>query len=150
MNVSQKCINLIKTFEGFRSHPYLCIAGVPTLGFGSTHYANGAPVGLSDGDISEPAAENILFATLQYDYVPAVNHCVTADINQNQFDALVDFAYNCGSQNLKNSTLLKLVNEGNFAAASLEFKKWCHCNGEVSQGLLNRREAERKLFMGEI
>ena len=91
MNVSNACIELIKSFEGFCGHPYLCPAGVPTIGYGSTHYANGVAVGMSDGDISESDAETLLMVTLNDNYATTVNHYITSDINQNQFDALCDF-----------------------------------------------------------
>ena len=150
MNASQKCVDLIKYFEGFRSNPYLCPAGVPTIGYGSTRYANGTPVSLSDGSISEADAEVLLLTTLNDDYAPTVTHYINQYVNQDQFDALCDFCYNCGAQNLKSSTLLTKVNAGDFNGAALEFGKWTHANGVVMLGLVNRREAERKLFCSEV
>ena len=80
-------------------------------------------------------------------YQNAVNTLVTWNINQNQFDALVSFAYNLGVKNLQNSTLIKKINLGNIPGASLEFVKWVYAGGKVVKGLQNRREKERLLFL---
>lgn len=148
MNASQNCISLIKISEGFSAKPYPCPAGIPTIGYGSTRYADGAPVKLTDSPITENAAAAIVMATLNKEYVPAVSRYVTRPITQGQFDALVDFAYNAGVQNLRTSTLLKLVNAGDFKGAAKEFGKWTRGGGKMLPGLVKRREAERKLFEG--
>lgn len=77
-----------------------------------------------------------------------VNAHVTVQLTQCEFDALVDFCFNLGGQSLNGSTLLKLVNESNFAAAANEFDKWDHAGGQVVAGLLRRREAEKVEFEG--
>ena len=145
MIASQKCIALIKQFEGFRTKPYLCPAGVWTIGYGSTRYESGAPVKPSDAPIDEARAISIMQSTLK-SYEAAVTRYVTVKLTQNQFDALVDFAYNLGNKALLNSTLLKRINEGNFLAANNEFRKWVYGNGIKLAGLVKRREAERILF----
>lgn len=76
-----------------------------------------------------------------------LNCVVKIAISQNQYDALCSFTFNLGSGALKGSTLLKRLNEGNLRAAADEFPKWCHDNGKVVKGLLNRRNAERSLFL---
>ena len=146
MNASQNCIAIIKQFEGFAPHPYQCPAGVWTIGYGSTRYADGKPVGPNDKPITEGQAEEILFATLKQ-YEDCVTRYVTVPLNQNQFDALVDFAYNAGAQNLRTSTLLRWLNAGNYSAASQEFGKWVNAGGVRLSGLVKRRETERKLFL---
>lgn len=79
-----------------------------------------------------------------------VNHwCTRSDLTQGEFDALVDFAFNCGTKNLDASTLLKDVNSGDFAAAAAEFEKWDHAGGKVMAGLLRRRQAEEAEFEGK-
>lgn len=103
---SDKCIALIKEFEGFKSHPYLCPAGIPTIGYGSTRDTDGKPISMSHPPITEAQAKALMMATL-VTYENAVNRYVKVPITQNQFDALVDFAYNAGAKNLLNSTLLK-------------------------------------------
>lgn len=146
MIASQGAVALIKVSEAFSSEPYLCPAGVPTVGYGSTRYPDGRAVRLSDAPISETAACDILLTTL-VEYEKAVNRYVTVPLNQNQFDALVDFAYNAGAQNLRSSTLLKKLNSGDYAGAALEFGKWIYGAGKKLGGLVIRREAERKLFV---
>lgn len=146
MNASGKCLELIKQFEGFCAEPYLCPAGVATIGYGSICYADGAAVTMKDAPISEADAEALLMVTLNTKYAAAVNRHVTAEINQNQFDALVDFCYNAGARSLQNSMLLRYVNNGNFDRAANEFGKWIYGGGRVLPGLVRRREAEKALF----
>jgi GH24 family phage-related lysozyme (muramidase) len=78
-----------------------------------------------------------------------VNRLVTVEINQNQFDALVDFTFNLGSGALAGSTLLKKLNAGDYEGAANEFKRWNHVNGKPSKGLTRRRAAEEKMFLGQ-
>jgi lysozyme len=78
-----------------------------------------------------------------------VNRLIKVPITQFEFDALVDFTFNCGAGNFEHSTLLELVNQGDMEAAALEFDKWDHCAGLVVAGLLRRREAERQIFEGK-
>lgn len=146
MNASPALIILIERFEGFKARPYLCPAGVPTIGYGSTRYPDGQAVTLSDPPIDDNKAIQMMYAALR-EYEAAVNRYVTVQLTQGQYDALVDFAYNCGAKNLKGSSLLQLVNKGKFLAASDEFGKWVHGGGKILPGLVRRREAERKLFL---
>lgn len=145
MKSSHKCYELIKQFEGYSAKPYLCPAQVWTIGYGSTRYEDGRYVTAKDPHIDEAKAIAIMQETLK-DYESAVNRYVKVKLNQNQFDALVSFAYNLGNKALLNSTLLKRINEGNFLAANNEFRKWVFANGIKLQGLVRRREAERILF----
>lgn len=150
MDVSAKCLALIEVSEGFRASPYKCPAGIPTIGFGSTRYEDGTAVSMSDKPITVERAREIMLATLNKEYVPAVRRYVTVPLTQGQFDALVDFAYNAGAKNLQTSTLLKKLNARDYAGAAAEFAKWVHGGGKVLPGLVKRREAERKLFCGEV
>ncbi len=147
MQISEKGLNLIKKFEGFSSKPYLCPANVPTIGFGSTYYENGMLVTLDDDSVSEQRATEILKFTTDKMYGSFVNKAVKVKLNQNQFDALVSFAYNLGNGNLQQSTLLKKVNSNDFIGASLEFEKWNKAGGKVLNGLTKRRTAEKELFL---
>lgn len=149
MRASPDCYDLIKRFEGFRSEPYVCPAGVPTIGYGSTRYADNRRVLLNDLSITEPVAFALLFATLTQ-YVDAVNDYVHVPIHQCQFDALVDFAYNLGANALKTSTLLRKLNQSDFQGAADEFSKWTHGGGVVLPGLVKRRAAEQELFEREM
>lgn len=143
---SKKGIDLIKKYEGFRSKPYLCPAKVPTIGYGATYYPNGQKVKLSDPAIDEKHA-SILLEAMLIPYEKAVDSFCRDDINQNQFDALVSFAYNVGISALKNSTLLKKVNiNPKDKTISNEFAKWNKGGGKVLKGLVLRRNDEAKLY----
>lgn len=146
MRLSQKGLNLIKHFEGFRSTPYLCSAGVPTIGYGSTYYANGAKVKLSDSPISEEWAEELLKKVVTH-YEFGVDSMTRDDINQNQFDALVSFAYNVGLINFKNSTLLKRINANpKDPDITKQFMRWTRAGGKIIKGLITRRTMEANLY----
>lgn len=149
MKASNRCVELIKKFEGFRADPYLCPAGVPTIGYGSTRDTDGTPITMAHKTITETEAANLMRATL-VTYENAVDRYVKVLVNQNQFDALVDFAYNAGAKNLLTSTLLKKLNAGNYTAASQEFSKWVYGGGTRLKGLIYRREAERQLFLEPV
>ena len=146
MKMSDKGLNIIKKFEGLELKPYLCPAGVPTIGYGSTVYPNGRAVTLKDKAITENEAHQILVATVTK-YEDAVNRYVRVPVTQNQFDALADFAYNAGIGNLQKSTLLKKVNAGDYAGAAKEFGKWIYGGGKPLKGLIKRREMEAALFL---
>lgn len=146
MNPSEACLDLIRRFEGFCSKPYLCPAGVPTIGYGSTRYEDGTKVQLTDDSINKERADVIMLATLKTEYAPAVNRYVRVPITQNQFDALCDFAYNAGAKNLLNSTLLKKLNARDHAGAADQFDRWVYADGKILAGLVRRREAECILF----
>jgi lysozyme len=139
-------IELIKTFEGFESAPYKCPAGIPTIGYGATFYPGGKKVTVADKAITEAEAVELL-KNMLVSFEKYVDSYCRDDINQNQFDALVSFAYNLGPANLKASTLLKKVN-ANPADESikLEFMKWVKAGGKTLKGLVRRREAEAQLY----
>lgn len=146
MQASTACLALIKECEGFRAKPYLCPAGVPTIGYGSTRYEDGRPVNLSDPSITPAQADTIMRKTLQ-EYEAAVSRYVTVPLTQNQFDALVDFSYNAGAQNLRTSTLLKLLNLKQYTQAANEFDRWVYAGGKKLPGLIKRRALEKALFL---
>ena len=146
MKPSDNCLAIVRRFEGFRASPYLCPAGVPTIGYGSTRYEDGSKVQLTDAPITQERADQIMLSTLSTEYAPAVNRYVRAPITQNQFDALCDFAYNCGTKNLLNSTLLKKLNDLRYDDAAEQFDKWVYADGKILAGLVKRRAAERILF----
>ena len=139
-------IDLIKMFEGFRSAPYKCPAGIPTIGYGATFYPNGKKVTMTDKAITEAEAVDLLKHML-VSFEKYVDSYCRDDINQNQFDALVSFAYNLGPANLKASTLLKKVNANpEDESIKLEFMKWVKAGGKTLKGLDRRREAESVLY----
>lgn len=146
LKVSQIGISIIKKFEGCSLKPYLCPANIPTIGYGSTYYADGKPVSVLDKPISQQQAEELLINTLQ-SYVEAVNYLIKQPLNQFQFDSLVSFCYNVGIGNFKTSTLRKLVNlNPNDKQIEKEFLKWNRGGGKVLQGLTARRQYEADTY----
>ncbi len=141
MNISKEGIALIQKFEGCRLESYQCEANVWTLGWGHT-------AEVKEGDTcTQEEADSMLESDL-VQYENNVKAAVKVELSQNQFDALVSFCYNLGAANLLSSTLLRLLNEGNYEGAAGEFKKWIYANKQVSDGLVRRREAESLLFEG--
>jgi lysozyme len=146
MRLDKKGYDLIKEFEGLSLKPYKCSAGVPTIGYGSTYYENGIKVQMSDAPITGARAE-ILLKNVADRFAQKVANLIKKPITQNQFNALVSFAFNVGSGALASSTLLKLVNENpNNAMISKEFLKWNKVNRVPVQGLTNRRIKESALY----
>jgi lysozyme len=139
MNYSKTGLALTESFEGLRLTAYQDSVGVWTIGYGHT---NGVQKGQT---ITLQQAEAFLVADIAW-AVAFVNHVLTVLVTQGEFDALVDFVFNLGSGTLAHSTLLQLVNTGNFAAAANEFAKFDHAGGKVVAGLLRRRLAEKKMF----
>lgn len=139
MKISQNGIDLIKQFEGCKLTAYQDIAGVWTIGYGHTQgvYPNQT--------ITQQQADQCLVDDLG-PAQGAVNELVTAGLNQNQFDALCSFVFNIGRSAFKTSTLLRMLNNGDYESACSQFARWDHANGEVVSGLQIRRAAEAKLF----
>ncbi|AMO83145.1 lysozyme [Obesumbacterium proteus] len=145
MRASENGINLIKQFEGCRLTAYQDSVGVWTIGYGWTQPVDGKPVG-NGMTITQQKADDLLKqGVVQYE--AGVHGLVTVQLNQNQYDALVDFAYNLGVNALKGSTLLKKLNAGDYAGAANEFTKWNKAGGKELAGLTRRREAEKSLFL---
>ena len=139
-------VEIIKSMEGFRSAPYKCPAGIPTIGYGATFYPDGKKVTMADKAITEQEGTTLLQIML-VSFEKYVDSYCRDDINQNQFDALVSFAYNLGPSNLKSSTLLKKVNlNPEDETIHLEFMKWVKAGGKTLKGLVRRREAESQLY----
>ena len=140
MHMSQGGLdNLLKKFEGCKLKAYRCPANVCTIGYGHTSAA-GAPQVADGMIITQADAEDILKRDI-VKYETAVMDLVKVKLTQNQFDVLVDFAYNAGVGNLKSSTLLKKVNAGDFDAVPAELMKWTKGGGKVLPGLVRRRQA---------
>src|SRR6185295_18419367 len=96
MTVSEKGLALIKSEEGCVLHPYKDVAGIPTIGYGNTRWLTGKKVSMDDYPIDEETAENLLRKVVG-DVAIEVDGMITDSVNQNQFDALVSFAYNVGT-----------------------------------------------------
>ena len=138
---------LCKQFEGFRGKPYLCPAGIPTIGYGSTYYSDGKKVTLNDPPISEPEAAQLLLHELQYTYLPGVlRNCPILLTDEKKCNAIVDFAYNLGTGRLQTSTLKRKINEQDWDAAKEQLMLWNKGGGRVLPGLDKRRKAECQLL----
>jgi len=148
--LSPKGAALIKSFEGCLKPDghgnfvaYYCPAGVLTIGWGHTN-DNGRQFNTSSVWSQQDCDTAFLADMAQFCAV--VDGLVKVSLNQNQFDALVSFAYNCGAGALGTSTLLKKLNAGDYAGAAAEFPKWNKGGGVVLPGLVRRRAAEQQLF----
>lgn len=137
---------LIKRWEGLYLHPYLCPAGIPTIGYGATYYKDGRSVSLKDAPITKEEAEQLLLWMVETKYLPEVMKLCPAINTPERFAALIDFAFNLGSSRLKVSTLRKKVNTSCWEAVPKELLKWNKAGGRVLKGLQLRREAEAKLI----
>lgn len=138
---------LVKRFEGFRPRPYLCPAGVPTIGYGSTHYADGRPVTLDDPPIGREAAHELAELELRVRCLPAVLRlCPGAFRDVKLANALADFCYNLGAGRLQTSTLRRKVNSQDWTGAREQLRRWVRGGGRVLPGLVARREAEAALL----
>jgi lysozyme len=143
--MNEKGEKIVKDSEGCKLKAYLCPARIPTIAWGATRYEDGSKVKLGDTITLERAEK--LFKTLINEFETDVKKLIKVEVNENQLSALVSFAYNVGIGNLKNSTLLKKVNAGDFQGASKEFDKWVYSNGKKLAGLIRRRQAEKALFL---
>ena len=145
MKISSRGLELIKDFEGFSSTSYLCVAKIPTIGWGNTFYEDGTKVKLGD-QISKTDALKLLEVVANRDFADKIFPSIKVKVTQNQFDAMVSLAYNIGAGAFLKSTLLKKVNAGDFAGAGEEFLRWNKANGKEVLGLTKRREREKQLF----
>ena len=146
MKIDKTGLDLIAEFEGLRLKPYLCSAGVPTIGYGSTFYENGSKVKLTDMPITKLRADQLLRNTADK-FAEKVAVLITKPVTQNQFNALVSFAFNVGIGALRNSTLLKKVNVNpNDTTIKSEFLRWNKAGGRVVNGLTKRREKEALIY----
>ncbi len=145
--INQAGLDLIESFEGCSLHAYADpgTGGEPyTIGFGHTGSVNGTPVALGM-TITQAQADDLLAADLER-FEAGVNTLVSRDLTSNQFSALVSFAYNVGLGALADSTLLRDVNAGDFAAAKYQFGEWISGANGPLPGLIRRRAAEAALF----
>ena len=141
MQVSKNCIDLIKKFEGLSLKSYRCPAGLLTLGYGNTQWEDGTKVKENQTITIEYAEKLLTFWVSKY-----ANN-IKVKCNQNQFDALVSFAYNTGIGNFNNSTLKKkVIANPNDPSIRDEFMKWVNSNGKQLAGLVKRRDAEANLY----
>lgn len=155
MKASSHIKEFIKTKEGFSLKPYLCSSGIPTIGWGSTIYPNGVRVSITDKAITKERAQEIFDWHLSLFEKEVTSLVVGVNLSQNQFDALLSFAYNVGAdidqdnipEGLGDSTLLKKVKiNPNDQLIKKEFLKWNKSKGVVSKGLTTRRKQESDIY----
>jgi lysozyme len=152
MELSKNGFKIIKNFEGLRLTAYKDVAGVWTIGYGSTRYHDGKRVKPGDKLASELQAD-ALFSNTLGQYENAVNQFVKAPLTQNQFDALVSFTYNEGTGAFRESTLLVKLNEKNYTEAAAHFLAWDKITDPntgkkvVCDTLVHRRKEESQLFL---
>lgn len=133
-------LSLTEQFEGCRLSAYQDQVGVWTIGYGHT-----GPDVTPDLTVTLGQAEALLAQDVE-GAAACVNNVVAIQLNQNEFDAIVDFVFNLGAGAFTGSTLLRDLNGGDFAAAAAQFDCWDHAGGAVVAGLLRRRQAETDLF----
>ena len=134
---------LCRRYEGYRAKPYLCPAGVPTIGYGSTYYADKRKVTLEDQPMEEGAARALLMVELEHTYLPGVlRNCPVLAINERRCNAIVDYAYNLGVGRLQTSTLKRKINAQDWDGVQEQLMLWTKGGGKVLPGLVARRKAE--------
>ena len=139
MKCSQEGLALIKKFEGCRLKAYRCSANVLTIGYGHTG-------GVQVNDvISQPEADKLLEEDIAK-FEDYVSDNVIVELNQGQFDALVAWTFNLGPGNLRESTMLKKLNNQEYESVPFEMRRWNKAGGKTLDGLIRRREAESLLF----
>jgi lysozyme len=152
LRLSREGSALVRSFEGClhpidaaktKFRPYVCPAGVLTIGFGHTN-DNGRQ--FKAGDVWTKGECDAEFRADMARFETAVRRRVKVELTQHQFDALVSFTYNCGEGNLRKSSLLRKVNAEDFEGAALAFAPWNRGGGRVLAGLTRRRAAEAALF----
>lgn len=140
-------IELCKHFEGFRSRPYSCPAGVATIGYGSTSYVDGTRVTLADSPMDEDAATALLLVELEHTYLPGVlANCPGLATDELRCNGLVDFCYNLGVGRLQTSTLKRRVNDQDWKGVKEQLLRWNRGGGQILPGLVRRRHAECDLI----
>ncbi len=149
MKLNKAGSDLIKYYEKCSLNAYVCPAGINTIGWGNTFYEDGKNVKLGE-KITQQRADS-LFEAVADVFSKNVTRLLTKGLNDNQFSALVSFAYNTGIGNFQKSTLLKKVNiNPEDISIRDEFVKWNKSNGKVLNGLTKRRKAEADLYFKNI
>lgn len=137
---SQRLYDFIKSKEGFSATPFDDY-GKLTIGYG--HRGDDVKPGMV---WTREHAERVLREDVEAK-AEAVRRYIVAPLSQGEFDALVSFTYNLGAGNLQNSTLRRKLNDGDYKGAAEEFSRWVYAGGEVLAGLVERREAEKQIFL---
>ena len=139
MKISENGLELIKKFEGCETTAYQDSVGVWTIGFGHTK-------GVEEGQTCSIEDAESMLADEMDEYEGYINNMVKVDLQQHEFDALVAWVYNLGPTNLSESTMLKVLNGGQFDRVPDEMNRWTRAGGEILEGLVRRRQAESLMF----
>jgi lysozyme len=143
-HITEEGLELIKRFEGFLSKSYICPAGYKTIGYGHL-------IGRNENfsEITEREAENLLLIDID-NSEKSLKRLIMVALEDNQFNALVDFCFNLGGGSLQRSTLRNKLNREEYEEAADELPKWCYARGLKLKGLYLRRLAERALFLKDL
>lgn len=133
---------LARKFEGFYSLPYLCPAGIPTIGYGFTHYLDGTPVTLRDPSMGKAAAERILVELIRREYMAKTMRICPSIDTPERLGAITDFVFNLGPSALRSSTLRKKIEAGLWDEVPNQLRRWVKAGGRTLRGLTLRRETE--------
>jgi len=139
MKISEDGLELIKKFEGCETTAYQDSVGVWTIGFGHTK-------GVEEGQTCSVEDAESMLADEMDEYEGYINNMVKVDLQQHEFDALVAWVYNLGPTNLGESTMLKVLNGGQFDRVPDEMNRWTRAGGKILEGLVRRRQAESLMF----
>ena len=139
MKISEDGLELIKKFEGCETTAYQDSVGVWTIGFGHTK-------GVEEGQTCSIEDAESMLANEMDEYEGYINNMVKVDLQQHEFDALVAWVYNLGPTNLGESTMLKVLNGGQFDRVPDEMNRWTRAGGDILEGLVRRRQAESLMF----
>ena len=144
--INERGIEIVKSFEGISTKPYLCPANVWTVGYGATRSSTGGPIDPDMEAISEAEAEALLLRDLESSE-GWVSRLIKTALTENQYSALTSFTFNVGAGALQRSTLRMKLNREEYQGAADEFPKWRIAGGRILAGLVRRRTAERALFL---
>lgn len=138
-----KGLSLLKSLEGFRNHPYLDSANIPTIGYGNTFYLDGTRVTMKDAPITQRQATDLLESVVER-FEKEMKPSIKVKLKDHQWDALVSFTYNVGVHAFKTSTLLKVVNKDpeDYAEIERQMLRWIKAGGKDNKGLRKRRNRE--------
>ena len=150
--VPPQCLDIIAEFEGFRPTPYLCPAGIPTIGYGATYYEDGRKVSMSDGAITEPQGRRMLESMVEKDFWGVLTNTIPywEEMNANQRSALTSFAYNLGAHFYGSpgfNTISAVLRDKAWPEVPGAFMLYVNPGSSFEAGLRRRREAEGALWL---
>lgn len=145
-SIPQDALDMVESFEGYSAAPYQDSGGVWTIGYGSTRDVLGHPVTSATQSVTKVMAEGMMRRDM-LSAATAISNDVHVPLTETERGALLDFVFNVGSGAFEGSTLLRLINAGDYENAANQFERWDHVAGRVLAGLLRRRLAEKAEFL---